>query len=111
MICRMRFPAGERRVPLLLARSEFCRRVTNARTTVNDFAAHCGIMRTPIGGGAYDGKTGFDTLSHHLTIMTSRLPIGFADMLTPRIHRRCHGVCAYVGLHRRRAARRIARHR
>ncbi|MDT5167327.1 MAG: coniferyl-aldehyde dehydrogenase [Mycobacterium sp.] len=97
---------------------EFRRRVASGGMTVNDFAAHCGIHLAPFGGvghsgwGAYHGKTGFDTLSHHRTITTSRLPVSFADMLTPPYSSTmARGVRAYVGLHRRRAARRMARHR
>jgi coniferyl-aldehyde dehydrogenase len=97
---------------------EFRRRVASGGMTVNDFAMHCGIHVAPFGGvgqsgwGSYHGKTGFDTLSHHRAITTSRLPISMADMLTPPYSSAmARGVRAYVGLHKRRAARRLARHR
>ncbi|SBS79114.1 Coniferyl aldehyde dehydrogenase [uncultured Mycobacterium sp.] len=95
---------------------EFRRRSQSGGMTVNDFAVHCAMMSAPFGGvgqsgsGAYHGKTGFDTFSHHRTVAISRLPFSFAAALTPPyspLFRR--GLQAYVAWERRSAARRVAR--
>ncbi|MEV6431672.1 aldehyde dehydrogenase family protein [Nocardia sp. NPDC051463] len=62
---------------------------TSGGMTVNDCLAHCVMMTAPFGGvgrsgfGAYHGKAGFDTFTHHRTITTNRLPLSFATMLVP----------------------------
>jgi coniferyl-aldehyde dehydrogenase len=95
---------------------EFRRRVSSGGMTVNDFAAHCSIMSAPFGGvghsgsGAYHGKTGFDTFSHHRTITTSRLPVGLGALLAPPYSPIfTGGIRAYIGAQRWRAARRLKR--
>lgn len=96
--------------------NEFRRRTQSGGMTVNDFAVHCAMMAAPFGGvghsgwGAYHGKTGFDTFTHHRTVTTSKLPFSFASLLTPPyspVLKR--GLRGYVGWQRRAAARRIAR--
>lgn len=95
---------------------EFRRRVASGGMTVNDFAAHCSISGAPFGGvgqsgsGAYHGKTGFDTFSHHRTITTSRLPLSLGAMMTPPYPRTfTRGIRAYLGAQRRLAKRRLNR--
>lgn len=84
--------------------------------SVNDFALHCAVMAAPFGGvghsgsGAYHGKTGFDTFTHHRTITTSKLPFSFAKLLTPPYSPAlARGIKAYLGWERRAAGRRLAR--
>lgn len=96
---------------------EFRRRVASGGMTINDFAAHCAMTVAPFGGvghsgwGSYHGKAGFDTFSHHRTITTSRLPISLAGIIAPPYSSAMQmGVRAYIGLHKRRAGRRVARH-
>jgi coniferyl-aldehyde dehydrogenase len=95
---------------------EYRERTQSGGMTVNDFAAHCAMMAAPFGGvghsgsGAYHGKTGFDTFTHQRTVTTSRLPMSFADILTPPYSRTMQrGLKAYVAFERRAAARRVAR--
>jgi coniferyl-aldehyde dehydrogenase len=63
--------------------------VNSGGMTVNDFGLHCAMYQAPFGGvglsgsGAYHGKTGFDRLTHYRTVATSRLPINFAELITP----------------------------
>jgi coniferyl-aldehyde dehydrogenase len=95
---------------------EYRRRVTSGGMTVNDFAAHCSVNGAPFGGvgqsgsGAYHGKTGFDTFSHHRAITTSRLPVSLGRMMTPPYSRAfTSGIRAYLGVQRRLAKRRLNR--
>jgi coniferyl-aldehyde dehydrogenase len=95
---------------------KFRHRVTSGGVTVNDFAAHCSIMSAPFGGvghsgsGAYHGKTGFDTFSHHRTITTSRLPVGLGALLAPPYSPiLTGGIRAYIRAEHWRAARRLKR--
>jgi coniferyl-aldehyde dehydrogenase len=95
--------------------STFRRHVSSGGMTVNDFAVHCAMMSAPFGGvgrsgwGAYHGKTGFDTFSHHRTITTNRLPMSMAALLTPPYSPVLKaGVRGYIALQRRRAARRLS---
>jgi coniferyl-aldehyde dehydrogenase len=90
--------------------------VTSGGMTVNDFAAHCSINAAPFGGvghsgsGAYHGKTGFDTFSHHRVITTSKLPTSLGSMMTPPYSALfTRGLRAFIGLQARRAKRRLAR--
>lgn len=96
----------------------FCARTQSGGVAVNDFALHCAVMEAPFGGvgrsgwGAYHGKTGFDTFTHHRTVTRSKLPLSFAELITPpyapvltRVLR------AYIGWERRTAARRMSRRR
>jgi coniferyl-aldehyde dehydrogenase len=73
-------------------------------------------MAAPFGGvgqsgwGAYHGKTGFDTFTHHRTETRSLLPVSFAKLITPPYSPVLkHGLRAYIGWQRRAAARRLAR--
>ncbi len=67
----------------------FRTRVRCGGITVNDFAAHCGVMVAPFGGvgrsgsGAYHGRTGFDTFTHQRTIVTNRTRISLAEIAAP----------------------------
>lgn len=67
----------------------FRRGINCGGITVNDFALHCAMYRAPFGGvgrsgyGAYHGKAGFDRFTHYRTVASSRLPINFAEMITP----------------------------
>jgi coniferyl-aldehyde dehydrogenase len=94
----------------------FRRNVASGGMTVNDFAAHNAVLGAPFGGlgtsgwGAYHGKTGFDTFSHHRTITTNRMPVGLAKVLTPPYPRGLQtGLRAYIGWQRRTATRRLSR--
>jgi coniferyl-aldehyde dehydrogenase len=67
----------------------FRREVNSGGMTVGDFGLHCAMYTAPFGGmgrsgqGAYHGKTGFDTFTHYRTIAVSRLPMNFAEVITP----------------------------
>ncbi|MGH3556166.1 MAG: aldehyde dehydrogenase family protein [Mycobacterium sp.] len=95
---------------------EFRDRTISGGMAVNDFGLHCAMMAAPFGGvghsgwGAYHGKTGFDTFTHHRTVTTSRLPFSLAGMMTPPYSPLLKGaLAAYVGWQRRAAARRLSR--
>lgn len=68
---------------------EFRAKTQSGGMAINDFAVHCAMMAAPFGGvghsgwGAYHGKAGFDAFTHHRTVTTNRLPISFADLITP----------------------------
>ena len=86
--------------------------------SVNDFAMHCAVMAAPFGGvgpsgwGAYHGKTGFDTFTHHRTVTTSRLPFSFAGLITPPYPAALSPVISgYIRFERFRARRRRNRRR
>ncbi|MFT3660166.1 MAG: aldehyde dehydrogenase family protein [Gordonia sp. (in: high G+C Gram-positive bacteria)] len=55
----------------------------------NDFAMHLLTGHLPFGGvgrsgmGNYHGKFGFDTFTHDRAVFVSRLPITFADIVSP----------------------------
>lgn len=96
---------------------EFRRGTISGGMTINDFAIHCAMMGAPFGGvgqsgsGAYHGKTGFDTFTHHRTVTSSKLPFSMADLLTPPYSPLLkRGLPVYVALQRRAAVRRLARH-
>jgi coniferyl-aldehyde dehydrogenase len=81
--------------------------------SINDFAVHCAMMAAPFGGvghsgwGAYHGRTGFDTFTHHRTVTTSRLPMSFAGLITPPYPAAlAPAISAYVRFERFRARRR-----
>ncbi len=67
----------------------FRTRIRCGGITVNDFAAHCGVMVAPFGGvgrsgsGAYHGRTGFDTFSHQRALVVNRTPMSFAEIAAP----------------------------
>ncbi|RNL61380.1 aldehyde dehydrogenase family protein [Nocardioides marmoriginsengisoli] len=67
----------------------FRTRVRCGGITVQDFAAHCGVMVAPFGGvgrsgsGAYHGRTGFDTFTHQRTMVVNRTPVALAKLATP----------------------------
>jgi coniferyl-aldehyde dehydrogenase len=95
---------------------EFKERTQSGGMTVNDFAVHCAMMGAPFGGvghsgsGAYHGKTGFDAFSHQRTVTTSRLPMSFADLITPPYSRTMkRGLRAYAAWERYAATRRVSR--
>jgi coniferyl-aldehyde dehydrogenase len=95
---------------------EYRRLVTSGGMTVNDFAAHCSVNAAPFGGvgksgsGAYHGRTGFDTFSHHRAITTSKLPTSLGSIMTPPYSALfTRGLRASIGLQARRAKRRLAR--
>ena len=78
--------------------------------TVNDFALHCALMVAPFGGlgrsgwGAYCGKAGFDTFTHHRTVTVSRLPFSIARMMMPPYSAAMtSGVSGYIRLEGYRA--------
>lgn len=96
----------------------FCARTQSGGVAVNDFALHCAVMEAPFGGvgrsgsGAYHGKTGFDTFTHHRTVTRSKLPVSFAELITPPYGPLLPRVLrAYIGWERRTAARRMSRRR
>jgi coniferyl-aldehyde dehydrogenase len=95
---------------------EFRAKTLSGGMAVNDFAVHCAMMAAPFGGvgrsgwGAYHGKAGFDTFTHHRTVTTSRLPISFAGLITPPYPAALSpAVSGYVRLERFRARRRRRR--
>ncbi|MGV0643958.1 aldehyde dehydrogenase family protein [Mycolicibacterium sp. XJ2546] len=95
---------------------KFCERTQSGGVAVNDFALHCAVMEAPFGGvghsgwGAYHGKTGFDTFTHHRTVTRSKLPLSFAELITPPYSPTlAWGLRAYINWERRAAARRLAR--
>ncbi len=96
----------------------FLDRTLSGGVSVNDFALHCAMGSAPFGGvgrsgsGAYHGKTGFDTFTHHRAVTISRLPFSLAKMITPPyspLFKRA--VPAYIRFERRAAAKRLARFR
>lgn len=97
---------------------EFRSRTHSGGMSINDFAVHCAVMAAPFGGvghsgcGAYHGRTGFDTFTHHRTVTTSRLPMSFAGLITPPYPRALSpAISAYVRFERFRARRRRSAHR
>lgn len=95
---------------------EFRERTLSGGMSVDDFALHCAVMGAPFGGvghsgwGAYHGKTGFDTFTHHRTVTTSALPFSFAKVITPPYSPLLgRSLNAYIGWERRAAARRLSR--
>jgi coniferyl-aldehyde dehydrogenase len=96
--------------------NEFRAKTLSGGMSVNDFALHCAVMAAPFGGvghsgwGAYHGKTGFDTFTHHRTVTTSRLPISLARLITPPYPAALSPtVSAYVRFERFRTRRRRKR--
>ncbi|MGB9306020.1 MAG: aldehyde dehydrogenase family protein [Mycobacterium sp.] len=91
----------------------FRERTLSGGISVNDFAVHCAVMAAPFGGvghsgwGAYHGKTGFDTFTHHRTVTTSRLPMSFAGLITPPYPAALSpAISGYIRFERFRARRR-----
>jgi coniferyl-aldehyde dehydrogenase len=98
--------------------AEFRARTSSGGMSVGDFGLHCAVMSAPFGGvgqsgsGAYHGKTGFDTFSHHRTVTRSALPFSFAKLITPPYSPLLGcGLAAYIGWERRSAKRRLSRSR
>lgn len=64
---------------------QFVRHTRSGGVARNDFAAHMIPSAAPFGGvgrsgmGAYHGKAGFDTFSHHRTVVGSDLPFSITD--------------------------------
>jgi coniferyl-aldehyde dehydrogenase len=94
----------------------FRERTTSGGITVNDFALHCAIIAGPFGGvgrsgwGAYHGKAGFDTFTHHRTVTKSRLPMSLARLITPPYPAVVRpAVSGYIRFERYRANRRRKR--
>src|SRR6185312_1719276 len=99
--------------PAAAGLDQFRARTLSGGMSVNDFAVHCAVMGAPFGGvghsgwGAYHGKTGFDTFTHHRTVTTSRLPMSFAGLITPPYPAAlAPAISAYVRFERFRARRR-----
>ncbi len=95
---------------------EFRAKTQSGGMAINDFAVHCAMMAAPFGGvghsgwGAYHGKAGFDTFTHHRTVTTSRLPMSFAGLITPPYPAALSpAISAYVRFERFRARRRRGR--
>jgi coniferyl-aldehyde dehydrogenase len=95
---------------------EFRAKTLSGGMSVNDFALHCAMMAAPFGGvghsgwGAYHGKTGFDTFTHHRTVTTSRLPMSLAGLITPPYPSALSpAISAYIRFERFRARRRRKR--
>jgi coniferyl-aldehyde dehydrogenase len=71
---------------------EFRRFVSRTRSggvSRNDFALHMSFPQTPFGGvgqsgmGAYHGKAGFDTFSHHRPVVGSDIPFSVTGIAGP----------------------------
>ncbi|NMM88222.1 coniferyl aldehyde dehydrogenase [Rhodococcus sp. SRB_17] len=68
---------------------EYIRRTTSGGVTRNDLAVHWGVEGAPSGGigrsgmGAYSGKVGFDTFSHHRTVTASTTETALAARVIP----------------------------
>ncbi len=95
---------------------QFRERTQSGGMSVNDFAVHCAVMAAPFGGvgrsgsGAYHGRAGFDTFTHHRTVTTSRLPVSFAGLITPPYPAAlAPAISAYIRVERFRARRRRRR--
>jgi coniferyl-aldehyde dehydrogenase len=102
--------------PLGAEFEHFRARTASGGMTVNDFAIHCAMMGAPFGGlghsgwGAYHGKAGFDTFTHQRTVTVSRLPVSFAQLMTPPYPAALKpAISSYIGFERWRATRRRAR--
>jgi coniferyl-aldehyde dehydrogenase len=96
----------------------FVRRTRSGGVARNDFAAQMIPSSAPFGGvgrsgmGAYHGKAGFDTFSHHRSVVGTDLPFtvtGFAAPPFPRALRLVSDLA--LDLARRRTARRLQRGR
>jgi coniferyl-aldehyde dehydrogenase len=95
---------------------QYLHRVNSGGMTVDDFAAHSSVNAAPFGGvgqsgsGAYHGKTGFDTFTHHRAVTTSKLPTSLGAVMTPPYSPALTaGLRGYLKLQQKMAARRLKR--
>ncbi|NDZ95912.1 aldehyde dehydrogenase family protein [Streptomyces sp. SID6673] len=99
-------------------RADFRHYVRNTRSggvARNEFGLHMLPARAPFGGvgnsgmGAYHGKAGFDTFSHHRTVVGSDLPFSVTTSNSVQPFGRGAGAIAAltIGAARRRARRRL----
>lgn len=94
----------------------FVRHTRSGGVARNDFAAQMIPSAAPFGGvgrsgmGAYHGKAGFDTFSHHRTVAGSDLPFTITGRAAPPFTRSMRVTTALaLGLARRRTRRRLRR--
>jgi coniferyl-aldehyde dehydrogenase len=94
----------------------FVRHTRSGGVARNDFAAQMIPSAAPFGGvgrsgmGAYHGKAGFDTFSHHRTVVGNDLPFSMTLMAAPPFRRPIRmGAEAAVTMARRRTRRRLSR--
>jgi coniferyl-aldehyde dehydrogenase len=72
---------------------EFLRRTRTGGVARNDFALQMSLTETPFGGvghsgtGAYHGKAGFDSFSHHRSVVGSDLPFSITSIASPPFSR------------------------
>jgi coniferyl-aldehyde dehydrogenase len=92
------------------------RRTRSGGVSRNDFALHMSFPQTPFGGvgrsgmGAYHGKAGFDTFSHHRPVVGSDIPFSLTGVAGPPYTRSKAAMAKLsVWSTRRQARRRIAR--
>ncbi|MDZ7881442.1 MAG: aldehyde dehydrogenase family protein [Mycobacterium sp.] len=90
---------------------DFVRRTRTGGVARNDFALQMSLSQTPFGGvgrsgtGAYHGKAGFDTFSHHRSIVGSDLPFTVTSIAAPPFTRSSFLLARFSILSTRRRAR------
>ncbi|WP_269745730.1 aldehyde dehydrogenase family protein [Mycobacterium celatum] len=96
----------------------FVRYTRSGGVARNDFAAQMIPSAAPFGGvgrsgmGAYHGKAGFDTFSHHRTVVGNDLPFSITGTAAPPFRRPTRRYAeAMLWLARRRTRRRLERRR
>jgi coniferyl-aldehyde dehydrogenase len=96
----------------------FVRHTRSGGVARNDFAAQMIPSAAPFGGvgrsgmGAYHGKAGFDTFSHHRTVVGNDLPFSMTLMAAPPFGRSMRmGAEIAVSFARKRTRRRLRRQR